>query len=171
MGDFKKRFGGDNRGGFGGRGGNRQDNSWSRPGGRDRGPVTMHQAVCAQCGNPCEVPFRPISGKPVYCNNCFQGKKDSGFQNRDRFPRKSFDSHNAFAKPDFRDISRKDNDGEIKNQLAALNEKLDKLARTVEALANIKPLAAEEKTKEEVKTVPAVKVKKLVKKFFKKKEK
>ncbi|HLG23849.1 MAG TPA: CxxC-x17-CxxC domain-containing protein [Candidatus Nanoarchaeia archaeon] len=31
----------------------------------------MHEATCAQCGKQCEVPFRPINNKPVYCSNCF----------------------------------------------------------------------------------------------------
>lgn len=41
--------------------------------------MQMHQAVCAECGNSCEVPFRPSGDKPVFCSNCFKGKKgDSG---------------------------------------------------------------------------------------------
>ena len=41
-------------------------------GDRDSGRrVEMHKAVCSKCGNDCEVPFRPTSGKPVYCSNCF----------------------------------------------------------------------------------------------------
>lgn len=42
-----------------------------------RGPVTMHQATCSKCGKECEVPFRPTTGKPVYCNNCFDRPRDS----------------------------------------------------------------------------------------------
>ena len=37
-----------------------------------RGPVQMHRAVCDNCGNECEVPFRPTSGRPVYCSDCFE---------------------------------------------------------------------------------------------------
>ncbi len=45
----------------------------------DRGPVEMHDAVCDNCGKNCQVPFRPTSGKPVYCSNCFEQKNgDSG---------------------------------------------------------------------------------------------
>ncbi|MFH2019910.1 MAG: CxxC-x17-CxxC domain-containing protein [archaeon] len=32
----------------------------------------MHKAKCAECGNECEVPFKPIEGKPVYCRDCFR---------------------------------------------------------------------------------------------------
>jgi CxxC-x17-CxxC domain-containing protein len=38
---------------------------------RHSGPREMHQAVCSNCGNQCEVPFEPRGDKPVYCNDCF----------------------------------------------------------------------------------------------------
>ncbi len=41
-----------------------------------RGPVQMHQAVCDNCRKNCEVPFRPTSGKPVFCSNCFKSNGD-----------------------------------------------------------------------------------------------
>lgn len=41
----------------------------------DRGPVEMHDATCDNCGKACQVPFRPTSGKPVYCSNCFEQQK------------------------------------------------------------------------------------------------
>lgn len=37
----------------------------------------MHQAVCDKCRKECEVPFRPTSGKPVYCSNCFESNRNS----------------------------------------------------------------------------------------------
>lgn len=42
-----------------------------------RGPVEMHQAVCDNCQKNCEVPFRPTSGKPVYCSDCFDKNRGS----------------------------------------------------------------------------------------------
>ena len=30
------------------------------------------KAVCSECGQECEVPFRPTQGKTVYCNECFK---------------------------------------------------------------------------------------------------
>lgn len=42
-----------------------------------RGPVEMHQAICDNCGKSCEVPFRPTSGKPIFCSNCFEGNRGS----------------------------------------------------------------------------------------------
>lgn len=37
----------------------------------------MFSATCANCGNACEVPFRPSGDKPVYCKDCF-GKMGKG---------------------------------------------------------------------------------------------
>lgn len=31
----------------------------------------MYNATCDQCGERCQVPFRPTNGKPVLCSNCF----------------------------------------------------------------------------------------------------
>ncbi len=45
-----------------------------------RGPVEMHEAICDNCGNKCEVPFRPTSGKPVFCRNCFDKNRPSESQ-------------------------------------------------------------------------------------------
>ena len=58
------RFGGDRGGGgnrFGG-GGFKRDNF---------GPREMHKAVCSDCKQDCEVPFKPTEGKPVYCKECY----------------------------------------------------------------------------------------------------
>lgn len=46
-------------------------------GGKFGGKPTMHQATCSDCGNNCEVPFRPTGERPVYCSDCF-GKQDGG---------------------------------------------------------------------------------------------
>ena len=39
------------------------------------GPREMHKAVCSDCGQECEVPFKPAEGKPVYCRDCYQKHK------------------------------------------------------------------------------------------------
>ncbi|MEW5990637.1 MAG: CxxC-x17-CxxC domain-containing protein [Chloroflexota bacterium] len=51
-------------GGYGGGGGGY--------GNRDRGTREMFTATCSNCGNEARVPFRPTSGKPVYCSDCFR---------------------------------------------------------------------------------------------------
>jgi CxxC-x17-CxxC domain-containing protein len=47
-------------------------------GGRDSRRSEMHQAICADCGRSCEVPFKPSGDKPVYCSECFKKGKDFG---------------------------------------------------------------------------------------------
>ena len=49
--------------GFGNNGGFRKH--------RFDGPREMHKAVCADCKQDCEVPFKPSEGKPVYCKECY----------------------------------------------------------------------------------------------------
>jgi CxxC-x17-CxxC domain-containing protein len=54
-------------GGYGGGGGGYGD--------RDRGPREMFTATCSNCGKDAQVPFRPTSGKPVYCSDCFRSMR------------------------------------------------------------------------------------------------
>ena len=53
---------GDSSGGYGG-------------GGYSRGPREMFTATCSSCGKEASVPFRPTSGKPVYCSDCFATRR------------------------------------------------------------------------------------------------
>lgn len=39
------------------------------------GARQMYPAVCAQCGVDTEVPFRPRSDRPVYCNDCYRERR------------------------------------------------------------------------------------------------
>jgi CxxC-x17-CxxC domain-containing protein len=39
------------------------------------GPKEMHKATCSECGQECEVPFKPTEGKPVFCKECYRKKK------------------------------------------------------------------------------------------------
>ena len=55
-----------NGGGYGGGGGG---------GFRERGPREMFEATCSNCGKTAQVPFRPTSGKPVYCDDCFASRR------------------------------------------------------------------------------------------------
>mgnify|MGYP002801545311 CR=1 FL=1 len=36
----------------------------------------MFDAVCAECGKPCKVPFQPREDRPVYCSECFAKMKE-----------------------------------------------------------------------------------------------
>ena len=37
----------------------------------------MHKAVCSDCGQECEVPFRPSSNRLVYCRDCWTKRRRS----------------------------------------------------------------------------------------------
>jgi CxxC-x17-CxxC domain-containing protein len=178
MGNFNR--GGD-RGGFksgGGRGGDRggdrggfdrprfEKKSWDDRGAGNRGDVTMFSATCSDCGKRCEVPFRPTSGKPVFCSDCFGGKKEPS-QGGDRFsPKRQFQDRGA--------VSSEGNDG-VKRQLADMNVKLDRLIKAVEALggASSKPVVVEAQKvaykKEDAKIVNTVELKKVIDLTVKKK--
>jgi CxxC-x17-CxxC domain-containing protein len=36
--------------------------------------------TCAQCGDECDVPFKPTGNKPVFCSNCY--RKENKFGSR-----------------------------------------------------------------------------------------
>jgi len=40
------------------------------------------KAICAECGEECEIPFNPTEGRPVKCDACF--KKRRGADSRGR---------------------------------------------------------------------------------------
>jgi len=59
--------------------------------------IEMHNAICGDCGNECEIPFKPKDSRPVYCRECFQNHKpqersDSRFNRDDRGSRYGRDS-------------------------------------------------------------------------------
>lgn len=111
-----------------------RDRSFSRPNSRDR---EMHQAICDECGEKCEIPFKPSSDKPIYCSNCFS-KKNEGNSRRG---------------------GRGDDFGK---QLQAINEKLDEILQTLSSSKPKKKVVAKKKVIKK----PAKKktVKKVVKK-------
>lgn len=41
---------------------------------RDQERPKMYKATCGQCGNMCEVPFKPTGTRPVLCDVCFKGE-------------------------------------------------------------------------------------------------
>lgn len=39
------------------------------------GSRQMYDVVCAECGQPTQVPFQPRNERPVYCRDCFANHK------------------------------------------------------------------------------------------------
>jgi CxxC-x17-CxxC domain-containing protein len=116
--------------------------SFDRGGFRDREEKQMFTAVCDECGQDCEVPFKPSSNKPIYCSKCFEGKE--GNKSNDRVG---------------------SNNSELKTQIEALNKKLDKIISILEPVKEVK--AVKKAIKKEVAEV-VKEVKKTAKKVVKK---
>jgi len=163
MGNFNDR-GGNRGGGFrGGNGGGRPSFGGNRGG--DRGPVTMHKAVCDECQKSCEVPFRPSSDKPIYCNDCFSGKRGNEAPrrefNNDRGPKRDFNDKPSFSKPAGAPVN-----DEVKKQLGEMNNKLDRLINVIEKMSAPKVSTPAVSAKPAVKAAPVavkkVEVKKAV---------
>ena len=52
---------------------------------RNRRDVQLTKVTCSSCGADCEVPFKPTSSKPVYCDDCFAKKGRSNFKDKGSF--------------------------------------------------------------------------------------
>lgn len=171
MGNFDR---GGSRGGYGG------GRSGGRPsfgGGRksfdnNRGdrPVTMHTAICSECGKSCEVPFRPTGDKPVYCNECFSKKRDSDGGNdrnerseraprndyNDRAPKREFTVRTENRNESRNDRPTSQDNGDLKKQLSDINSKLDRLVGSIEKLVQMKNTTNTNPKFEEMKKVAPV---------------
>ncbi|MBI2551129.1 hypothetical protein HYV73_02170 [Candidatus Uhrbacteria bacterium] len=128
---------------FQGNGGGRQGGYQSRPrfggggrswgGGQGRSQGTggfmkeLFDAVCAECGNHCQVPFRPNGKKPVYCKDCFQREEEDG-------SRGGFGGDRSFQKPSFsRSAPAPLGVGkDVSKELRMINEKLDAILSILE---------------------------------------
>lgn len=123
----------DNRG----RGG---DNRFDR---RDSGRPSMHRAVCAECGNDCEVPFKPRHDQPVFCSECF-GNKGGGNKG---------DNHR-----------KRNNQDQYLDKFNMLNYKLDKILSILDPSSSKKDSSSEKEKTAVKKEKTAEKKKKVAKK-------
>lgn len=128
----RPRFGGPKRSFGGGFGGNRGGGA---PGG-------MHPAVCSDCGDECEVPFRPTGERPIFCGKCFGAKK--GDYEGSRAPQRDYDRPSFTPRPSAPAAST--DNGATTRELQNVNAKLDQLIRAVESLAAAMTPKKESKT-------------------------
>ena len=120
-------------------------------GGRDSSDrFEMHRAICSKCGNDCEVPFRPITGKPVFCKACFANVRSSDTR---RFEGKSPERKYENFSENRRGMGKGNNEDQYKKQFESLNWKLDKIIKilTPPALLEIVPKKPVEKEVKEFK--------------------
>jgi CxxC-x17-CxxC domain-containing protein len=140
MNKFRKPHGNGGHGGsrFGGGRPSRPGFDRPRPqfgGGPRREGVELFDAICSKCGNACQVPFRPNGQKPVYCRACF-GSPTSAPAGRENFIRR--DVPMAPIAPRIEDRSIAD----LKQQMNAMNAKMDNILRIVETLSKPKPIVS-----------------------------
>ena len=138
MRDFekKKNYGGKNKNygakksyGGGGYGAKKSYGAGSKP-----ARPAMHRATCNDCGNSCEVPFRPTGNKPIYCSNCFRGKEGNNSSDSRGKGRGNFGDRNS--KPSFGNKkpyqSGKDSySPNYKADFEMLNKKLDRIIKAL----------------------------------------
>lgn len=92
---------------------------------RSDGPKTFYKATCSNCNESCDVPFKPVNGKPVFCRNCFvkTGETDTKGRAGDRFTKREF------ARP----APQGADNAAVLKQLEILNAKIERLILAVEA--------------------------------------
>ncbi|MBU4216621.1 hypothetical protein KKD45_03865 [Patescibacteria group bacterium] len=73
---------------------------------------TKYKATCSECGNDCEVPFKPNGKKPILCSFCFAKSSDGDDNKIERFSSKT-----------------------SVNQFEIANEKLDKILKILTRLS------------------------------------
>ena len=177
----------------------RNFNQDNRSGGRrGSGGRALYQATCAECGNSCEVPFKPSGDKPIFCSNCFQKKgnrnEDSRSSGGRHSGRSDYEEKRMFAatcdkcgnacevpfrptgdrpvycKQCFGKKGSRDDRSDKNEQFNILNAKLDKILSALAPGVTQEP--APKKPKQAVTTVKKVsKLKKAAKKTAAKKKK
>lgn len=109
-------------------GGGKKRGNFNKKYSKSFGQREMHKAVCDECGKPCEVPFKPTSGKPLFCRDCFD--KDGSGSERS--------GERAFGGKNFKDFKSRDKgrsfdqnrpSGGDREQLKKMDEKLDKILK------------------------------------------
>lgn len=147
MADYNRdRSGDQGRGGrkFNGAGRGFGKPSFGRGGGRDEYRPQMHKTTCDECGDQCEVPFRPSGDKPVFCRDCFDdvGGGNDRPQRKDSF-RDRGDRNDRGDRGDKRKEFHKDQshgapkEVVTKEQFEALNAKVDKILKLITPVISV----------------------------------
>lgn len=108
----------------------------------------MFDAVCANCGTNCKIPFEPRNGRPVFCSKCFEtnGDQDSRRPEGRTFERSNFAGRNENST--YNNVQQPN----YKEQFDALNNKLDKILHLLTPVTDMKASEIAETLKEEFAT-------------------
>jgi CxxC-x17-CxxC domain-containing protein len=139
-GGSSSRAGGKKFGSYGDRSAPRERSSFKRPfhGGDDRfDRPQLHDATCAGCGKPCQVPFKPNGSKPIFCRFCF--KKEGGGETMTRGTKRSYvstprrdDGEMSYDRPRTQTAPSASVDlSKLEAKLASIEKKLDLLIESV----------------------------------------
>lgn len=133
---------------FGNQGGgnarsNRSGNSRDKHGRSD--DKHMFDAICDECGDDCQVPFRPTHDKPIYCDSCFGGNTRSKKSERS--------AHNT---------------SDVLQEIKKLNDKLDTLLGLMNAKSSVEKKKEVKPEKEDAPAEEKTQAKKAAKKAVKK---
>lgn len=115
-------------------------------GGRDRQRPDMYDVVCDNCGNDCQVPFKPRGDKDIFCSDCFE---DQGNQR----PR---------GNKGYSQVKGGVNEERLQKQLDDIQSKLDIIMEALE-LVEIVELEDENDSNEEKSVKKEIKEKKTTK--------
>lgn len=151
---FKKHDFGGGRGDFG-----RGPRPFQSRGFGQQGDKQRFEAVCADCGNRCEVPFRPNGKKPVYCKDCFPKHQDEERGSRDFARPQRFDRRESPRPFERREAPRQSQpdtriDALIR-EVSMLGNKLDMLAGAIAKMSATDAPAKAEKPAATAKPAPA----------------
>lgn len=89
--------------------------------GRNFAKTEMFPATCSQCGNVCEVPFKPTGRRPILCAACFKGDEHA--------EQKRFGGSRS-SRPTF-DDRRAPRVDSASDELRKINAKLDAILRAL----------------------------------------
>jgi len=102
--------------------------AYSRPDGFRREDSQKFPGICSSCGKACELPFRPNGRKPVYCSACFDTHRETPVNNG------SFQRREAPVRS-FEPRTSEWGIGDLKQQVGAMNTKIDSMLRILETMS------------------------------------
>ncbi len=142
----------------------RRDSPRRGSGNRDSGRLTLHDAVCDECGRDCQVPFKPSNDKPIYCSDCFEkkGGRDGG-----RSGQRDSRDHNFKNREQSRPTQNNTNDRGIQKlaeNIGVLNTKLDAIISLLSSAEHKKIGQVKSVKEKNKKPKPKLKSKKTAKK-------
>ena len=84
---------------------------------------TYTRVICADCKKECEVPFKPSGDRPVYCKECFSGRKKENLFNTNRDNRPEAKDFRQERRPDKKQVEKRQRPDKKKKSFFARRKK------------------------------------------------